>query len=139
MIERLVEKRFHVSKHDDPWRRLRDKEDDEEDGGLTSRHGVAQTPKDSSNEKLVELIQRAEPMIEQLNNLYNMYFAGAEKRPPIERRSQLDQLMATLQLMSKPTPALQFRFSTLQSQYITHRDRWEKLLKQHEKSGRRHG
>jgi hypothetical protein len=83
----------------------------------------------AGTEKLVELIERALPLIEQLNNLYNQYISGVERCPPLERRKQLDQLMATLTLMSKPTPAYQFRFNTLNSSYLTHRERWERLCK----------
>lgn len=79
--------------------------------------------------QLAELLARAEPMIEQLNNLYNMYVAGVEKRPPLEKRSQLDALVASLQNLHKPTAAQQFRWTTFYNHYLTHRDRWTKLLK----------
>ncbi|MGZ3709841.1 MAG: hypothetical protein ACXVBC_13050, partial [Bdellovibrionota bacterium] len=82
--------------------------------------------------KFEELVARAEPMIEQLNNLYNMWASGAEKIPPIERRKQLDQIMVTLTLMGKPTSATQFRFSALNSTYITFRDRWDRLIRDFE-------
>jgi Mg2+ and Co2+ transporter CorA len=84
---------------------------------------------DAHTDKLLELFQRAEPLIDQLNSLYNQYVAGIEQRPPHERRKQLDELMATLQTMNKPTPAYQFRFTTLNASYLTHRDRWDRLIK----------
>ncbi len=79
--------------------------------------------------QLAELMARAEPMIEQLNNLYSMYVAGVEKRPPLEKRSQLDALVLQLQNIHKPTAAQQFRWSTFFNHYQTHRDRWSKLMK----------
>ena len=126
---------------DDDRRRREDKraKEDEEDsswnrkksppGGPSKRGDDAPINQgDGGTEKVDELIKRAEPLIQQLNNLYAMYVAGVEKRPPIERRSQLDQIMVTLQLMSKPTPAYQFRYQTLLQSYVTHKERWEKML-----------
>lgn len=84
---------------------------------------------DGSVAKLLELMQRAEPLIEQVHSLYNQYLAGIETRPPVERRKQLDQVMLTLQLMTKPTPAYQFRYATINASYHTHRDRWDRLMK----------
>ena len=80
-------------------------------------------------DKFEELIERAGPMIDQLNNLYNMFFAGAEKLPPIERRKQLDGLINALTLMPKATGNQRFRFTTVQNQYITFRDKWDKQIK----------
>jgi hypothetical protein len=91
--------------------------------------GMSRSTGDATSDKLMELFQRAEPLIEQLNNLYNQYLAGVESRPPLERRKILDTTMATLQAMAKPTPAYQFRFTTLNASYVTHRDRWDRLIK----------
>lgn len=79
--------------------------------------------------QLAELMARAEPMIEQLNNLYNMYVAGVEKRPPLEKRSQLDALVTQLNNVHKATSAQQFRWQTFYNHYQTNRDRWTKLMK----------
>lgn len=124
----------------DERRRQREQEDEEERQQLELRKnpGAAGAGRpgtqpgrtgDAATDKLLELFQRAEPLIEQLNNLYNQFLAGVEQRPPLERRKQLDQTMATLQMMNKPTPAYQFRYTTLNASYITHRDRWERLCK----------
>lgn len=80
-------------------------------------------------ERLPSLIAQAEPIVEQLNSLYNQYIAGIEKRPPLERRKHLDQLIATILSAGKPTPALQFRCQTLLNHYQTHRDRWDKMMR----------
>ncbi len=79
--------------------------------------------------KIDELLARATPLIEQVNALYNQYIAGVESRPPLERRKHLDQVMQTLQSMAKPTATLQFRSSNLQSSYMTHKDRWDRMMK----------
>jgi hypothetical protein len=78
---------------------------------------------------MAELFDRIEPLIERLNSLYNQYILGVELRPPREVRSQLDQLAAKLRSLGKPTPAQQFRFSTLYNSYMTHCDRWDKMCR----------
>lgn len=83
----------------------------------------------ASTEKVLELLDRAEPMIQQVNSLYNMFMSGAEKLPPTERRKQLDQLMHQLQLMHKSSAGLQFRYRSVYEQYTTFRDRWDKLMR----------
>ena len=80
-------------------------------------------------EKLIELMDRAEPLIEQLNALYQQYITGVESRPPIERRTHLDQVMTALQMMAKPTATYQFRYQSILQSYHTHRERWERLCK----------
>jgi hypothetical protein len=92
---------------------------------------------DATIDQLLEFFLRAEPMIEQVNNLYGQYLAGLEMRPPIERRKQLDQLMNSLQLMNKPTQAYQFRYSTLNASYQAFRDKWDRLCRDLE-SGKIH-
>ncbi|MCM2279972.1 MAG: hypothetical protein NDJ89_18015 [Oligoflexia bacterium] len=78
--------------------------------------------------KMNELMNRAEPMILSVNSSFNMYAAGVEIRPPTERFNQLEQMMLTLTMMAKPTPAYRFRFQNLQSTYNTYKRKWEKLL-----------
>ncbi len=83
----------------------------------------------SATEKLLELMDRAQPLIVKTHNLYNMYRTGALEVPPNESRKQLDTLLETISLMAKPTEALRFRYNSLHSRYVTHRDRWDKLVK----------
>lgn len=96
--------------------------------GVLKVPGMKQAP-DLSIGTMIELFDRMEPLIERLNSLYNQYILGVESRPPIEVRSQLDQLVAKLRSLGKPTPAQQFRFSTLNTSYVTHCDRWDRMCK----------
>jgi hypothetical protein len=120
----------------DEKRRQREREDERDEELTRSLKGKSRSGQDlplngsGSTEKLIELFERAEPMIEQLNNLYQQYVVGVESRPPIERRKQLDQVMMTLQIMGKPMTSHQFRFNTLNARYLTHRDRWDRLMKE---------
>lgn len=131
---------------DDPWRKKRKEREDEEerkkdygsdfDNEESTRFLINKAERKStpgsleaSTEKLLELMKRAEPMIEQVNTLYRQYLSGAEKRPPVERRMHLDQLMVTILAMGKPTSGIQFRASTLINHYNVYKEKWEKLLK----------
>lgn len=126
----------------DAWRRLREREDAEErerekasdrEEAQANRPGFKIPQKlDAELARIEELLDRAEPLIEQLENLYKIYLAGIEKRPPIERRTYLDRTMEMITVMAKPTRALQFRCNTLHARYVTHKDRWDKLLKAYE-------
>ncbi|MCM0604956.1 MAG: hypothetical protein KA715_02595 [Xanthomonadaceae bacterium] len=125
---------LRIAYHNIPMGRRRygdDDEDEKEDLNLykgAKQRQESGPPKAVSSEKYEDQLERAEPMIQQLNNLYNQFISGAERQPPIERRKQLDQLMVGLQLASKPTPAVNFRFQTLWTQYKTNADRWDKLM-----------
>jgi len=132
---------------DDDFKRRREREDESEREFEQKRirdRGVSSTPGGFSDtttstdptQKLSELMDRAGPMMEQLNNLYGMFFAGVEKRPPVERRQILDSVMQQISGLPRPTPALQFRVQTVISTYNSHKDRWDKLLREREQ-GRR--
>jgi hypothetical protein len=117
-----------MARREENWRRRREEEEDEErEYASRKRSGDDDDPSDS--DRIRHLIEKSEPLIDQLNNLYNMFAAGIEKIPPIERRKQLDQTMATLLAMGKPTPSLRFQASAVQAKYTAFCERWDRLLK----------
>lgn len=123
-----------MAKEDENWKRRRAREDEQDreeaEAIKKSQTGDVQKPVSTlSTDKLFDLLQRAEPLIEQLDHLYGMYFSGAEKLPPLERRKALEQTMTTLQLMNKPTPAAVFRYNSVQSRFAAYKERWDRLLK----------
>ena len=140
----------------DDWRRKRERED-EQDADFERKRNLKQggapgalpgskrdsfagpAPAGDDNQKLTDLLDRIPPMIEQLNNLYNMYFSGAERLPPIERRSLLDAAVLQLTNLPKPTPALTFRATNLIQTYNTNRDRWDRKLRELETGTRKRG
>ena len=83
-------------------------------------------------EKLNELYDRAERLVEQVNNMYTQFFGGVENFPPKVRREQLDQLMAGLMLMAKPTEVYRFRYQSLNGTYIVYRNKWDRMMKDFE-------
>ena len=111
------------------WKEKRAREDEKEEEFRRSKVGQAEVSAGpTTNIDTRTLLDQVHPLIEQCNTLYNQYFAGAEKRPPIEQRARLDALIERLGKIQKPTPALQFRYQAVMAQYQTYRDRWEKLL-----------
>jgi len=115
-------------KSEDRARKRRRGEYDEEENTSV----LLKAPNTSDSERLFQIIAKIEPLVEQVNQLYNMYFSGVERRPPLEQRKNLDQMVETIRAMPKPTTAAQFRFNTIYSLYKTYLDRWERLLKQKE-------
>ena len=78
---------------------------------------------------LNETIQKLEVMTDQLNTLYNQYFAGVEKRAPIEKRKQYSSLLQTLQDLPKPTLQARFRSNAMAVRFQSQMERWDKLLR----------
>jgi len=116
---------------EDRRRRDRDDEDEKEEinlykGAVQRKEGGAAS--NASSEKFEDLMLRAEPMIEQINSLYNQFLSGMERTPPLERRKTLDQIMDTLAAIGKPTAANQFKYQTMYNQYRSYRDRWDKMM-----------
>lgn len=132
---------------DDAWRRFREREDEQDanqeaptlrekrlNTGLAPKPGAASAAVPTQDiEKLIQLI---EPLIEQVGNLYAQYFAGLEKRPPVEKRQLLDSSVAQLVATPKTTPSMQFRAQTIIQRHQTHKERWDRMLKENEKGKR---
>lgn len=89
------------------------------------------------SEGLMQRVDEASIMIEQINNLYGMYVSGAEKRPPLEKREQLEKIMRQIQSASKNSTALRFKSNSLQTKYLTYRERWDRMMKKFESTKRR--
>jgi ABC-type phosphate transport system auxiliary subunit len=129
-----------MAKDQDDWRRRREREDEEErerereraeDASKKAKagKGAGVVKEDAASQKLEEILERAETMIDQVHNLYRMFLVGVERIPPVERRKQLNQLMDTAALMGKATAAQRFRFSAIQSRYTAHTEQWDRMLK----------
>jgi hypothetical protein len=112
--------------------------DSDDDGGRKGKGDEASRERADPGAKIEELLHRAEPMIEQINNLYNMFVAGVERLPPTERRKTLEELMMMLQNMQKPNATYQFRVSTLNIRFVTMRERWDRLMRDLESGKIRH-
>lgn len=109
--------------------RERQREDERDARAGKSNPSTGKGASSASSEKLDDLIQKADSLIEQVNNLYGMYVAGVERAAPIERRKQLEQVMLSLQSTMKNSPAALFRYNGVLAKYSSHKDKWERLLK----------
>ncbi|MBS1959156.1 MAG: hypothetical protein JST80_06790 [Bdellovibrionales bacterium] len=73
-------------------------------------------------------------LMDQTHQLYNHYFNGIEKRPPIEKVRLLESRMAELQRAVVTTPTNKFKVSQFVMQYNTFRDLWQRKMREKEKS-----
>lgn len=87
---------------------------------------------------LANLLQQATELIPKLNMEYNKYFSGAEKKPPIKLREQLDKLIDNIKSNKKhaATPALGFKTQNAINSYVSYKTNWDKRMAEIE-SGRR--
>jgi hypothetical protein len=135
-------------------RRRQEKEDEESRSsaltGKTPGQGITSTQGPSALgglrgaeapqvHKLDELFSNIPVILEQLQNLYNQYIAGVEKKPPLERRKVLENLIAQMVALPKTTPAQQFRYNSVYSSYQSHKERWDRMIKDLESGKIRRG
>lgn len=80
------------------------------------------------NAKLVEYIEKIEPLIKSINTLYNQFASGIEHRPPLEKLAQLEHVMKILNQLPKVTPAYRFRYQSVLTLYSSYKSRWSKLM-----------
>jgi hypothetical protein len=113
---------------DEDFKSRRRRLEKEAEEGTTTKLEIDQTQFVDSK-RIDEMIARAEPLIDQVNALYNLYLAGTERLPPNERRNHLDQLMTTITQVAKPTAAVRFRASGLQHTYQQHKERWDRMMR----------
>jgi hypothetical protein len=122
----------------DPWRRLREKEDEKEgkkDRILSKARAAFADQQVSDNEiaetteALFKKLDAAQLLIDQVNGLYRQYLNGTQKMPPNAKRRQLDILVDSIYKSPKLTAAVHFRCDSLMTNYATHRDRWDRMIK----------
>lgn len=132
-----------MAREDDAWRRYREREEeaegDEEGLSLKERRtgGAAPVPGPGGKTQpgrvltspLDRQIEQAQTLIDQVGALMKMYVAGIERLPPIEKRKQLEAIIIQIQNAAKPTNAMQFRAGTLLASYNTHKDKWDRTLR----------
>lgn len=73
-----------------------------------------------------------EAELKRLETEYSMFFAGRLQRPPWETRSRVDGMVRRLDRAHIANYAERFRFSTLQSRFMTFIDLWDRGLRARE-------
>lgn len=79
-----------------------------------------------------ETIDRFEESLKRLKAMYDLFFNGARKLPPIEDRRRLDALVHELAKERIRENGLRFRFNTLLSRYNQYKELWGRLMRERE-------
>lgn len=99
-------------------------------GALTSSSPKPGAPSaGGADHILVEMIKKAEVLMEQIQNLYNMYVAGMERIPPNTHRKQLEDIVFRINDAAKTSASLKFRAQQFHAKYQMYKDKWERLIK----------
>lgn len=123
----------------DPWAKFR-KEDKEilnrgaaKEAALTSpknAQGIRGLPSNESVQNLDEWLSKADTLIEQIQNLYQLYLNGMERLPPLTHRKQLEDLFShKINLAAKTSASLKFKSQQLLTKYTTYKDKWDRIHK----------
>ena len=110
---------------------------EEEDGQGKDKKGKEVKP--DYQGQMETLIKQSNDLIPKMNVEYNKYFSGAEKKPPIKLREELDKVIASIKNLKKhaSTQGLNFRVQTALSSYLSYQTVWDKRLHDLEKTSRR--
>jgi len=71
-------------------------------------------------------------LLEQTHQLYQQYFNGVERRPPVEKHQMLEKNLNHL-LKSSKTAMAKFKAQQLHQQFTTYREMWMRKLKERER------
>lgn len=125
---------------EDNWKKIKEKRDreDQVDSGIRLPAKEFRKPEfeKPGEGMLLLLIERAEPMIEQINSLYHQYFVGVEKRPPAEARRQLEALVKQIASGTKLTAQEKFRYQSFQTHVQTFFEKWDREIKKFDSTPR---
>jgi hypothetical protein len=67
--------------------------------------------------------------LKQLRRDYEQYFLGARPREPIDQRSEIQKTMIRLANGQIKNTGERFKFNTLNSRFLTHKRRWDDILR----------
>lgn len=124
-----------MAKSKDAWSRFRERDEEREQeqkeqlniesGGKPNRSENAA----SGEGTILDLISKAEIMIDQVQNLYHMYTSGLERLPPITQRKLLDDLATKILAAPKLSASASFRANSFTTKMQTYRDKWDKIMR----------
>lgn len=83
-----------------------------------------QKPKDS--------LEIFEESVKKLKVMYDLFFAGARKLPPVEDRKRLEALIHELAKEKMRDNTRRFRFNTLLGRYNQYRELWSRQMRERE-------
>lgn len=81
---------------------------------------------------LEQSLRLVETTLRQVETQYNMYFAGQLRRPPIETRRRLEQLLGRLDRGYITSSAERFRLGSLQARFAKFSELWDRAIRARE-------
>lgn len=81
---------------------------------------------------LVDDLDRLDSSIRQLHVKWDMFFSGAEKKPPVELQGQVEGLVRKYGNSEIRNNAERFRYQTLTARFATFNELWQKRLRARE-------
>jgi hypothetical protein len=81
---------------------------------------------------LPEDLDRLEILIRQLQAKWDMFFAGVERKPPVELQGQVEVLVKRYSNAEIRNNGERFRFQTLAARFTTFNELWQKRLRARE-------
>jgi hypothetical protein len=81
---------------------------------------------------LSEDLDRLDLLIRQLQAKWDMFFSGAEKKPPLELQGQVDTLIKRYSNSEIRNSGERFRYQSLSSRFATFNELWQKRLRARE-------
>jgi hypothetical protein len=93
-------------------------------------------PTTPANDEVERLSKEIPVLVDRLHNEYNKFFAGAEKRPPIQLREQLNKAADRLRALIRQVQSHQiaFRAQGAVSKVQTYTAMWDKKMVEREDS-----
>jgi hypothetical protein len=91
----------------------------------------------SPEQDIEQVIHRLDVGIRQLKVQYDMFFAGAQPREPVELRAELEKLIKQASNLAVQKYALRFHFNALVSRYNRMSEMWSRSVRNLEEGGRR--
>ncbi len=74
-------------------------------------------------------LTRLDNDISQIKRDFEIYFAGASKKPPLDALKKLDQTIKRASLTQGLSYAQRFRYNTLAARFNSYRDLWDKQMR----------
>jgi len=109
-------------------------DDDEEEVSAKEANNPKIKPSGTLDSAVVDQkVQDTRLLMDQTHALYQHYFNGIERRPPIEKRLLLESKVNELQRIGGSTTAIKFKVSQFIQLYTTFREMWDRKLRDMER------
>lgn len=91
--------------------------------------GPKETAKAPDEKEIERDLNELESGVSQLKRDYDMFFAGAEKRPPVQLRQRVETSIRRYSSVLSLSYAQRFRYNTLVARFSSYQDLWSKQMR----------